>query len=79
MPSVSSTDFPTRTLTDNPGVITEEARQASIEKYRAGLVYYTDGNYEKAKENFQAALQLNPENSDAALGLKRIEERYNNR
>lgn len=79
LPSVSPTDFPTRTLTDKPGVITEEARQASIEKYRAGLVYYTDGNYEKAKENFQAALQLNPENSDAALGLKRIEERYNNR
>lgn len=72
-------DFPTKVLTDKPGVITEEARQASIEKYRAGLVFYTEGNYEKAKENFQAALQLNPENSDASLGLKRIEERYNSR
>lgn len=79
LPAVSPTDFPTKTLTDKPGVITEEARQASIEKYRTGLVYYTEGNYEKAKENFQAALQLNPENSDAALGLKRVEERYNNR
>ena len=79
LPAVSSSDFPTAVLTDKPGVITEEARQASIEKYRAGLVYYTEGNYEKAKENFQAALQLNPENSDASLGLKRIEERYSNR
>ena len=79
LPEVSSSDFPTAVLADKPGVITEEARQASIEKYRTGLVYYTEGNYEKAKENFQAALQLNPENSDASLGLKRIEERYNNR
>ena len=79
LPATSPADFPTKVLTDKPGVITEEARQASIEKYRAGLVYYTEGNYEKAKESFQAALQLNPENSDASLGLKRIEERYNSR
>jgi tetratricopeptide (TPR) repeat protein len=79
LPAVSASDFPTKTLTDKPGVITPEVRQASIEKYRAGLIYYTEGNYEKAKENFEAALQLNPENSDAALGLKRIEERYNSR
>ena len=79
LPAVSPVDFPTKTLTDKPGIITEEARQASIEKYKEGLRYYNEANYEKAKENFQAALQLNPENSDAALGLKRIEERYNNR
>ncbi len=79
IPVVSPSDFPTRTLTDKPGVITEEARQASIEKYKTGLIYYKEGNYEKAKENFEAARQLNPENSDAVLGLKRIEERYNNR
>lgn len=74
-----SSSFPTKALTEKPGVITEEARQASIEKYKAGLLYLNEGNNEKAKENFQAALQLNPENSDAALGLKRVEERYNSR
>ena len=79
LPAVSPSDFPTRTLVDNTTAITPEARQASIEKYRTGLVYYTEGNYEKAKENFQDALRLNPENSDASLGLKRIEERYSNR
>lgn len=79
LPAISPTDFPTKTLTDKPGVITEEARQASIEKYKIGLRYLSEANYEKAKENFQAALQLNPENSDAAWGLKKIEAMYSSR
>ncbi len=79
VPVGSPAPFPTATLTEQQNVITEAARNASVEKYRAGLVYYTEGNYEKAKENFQAALQLNPENSDAALGLQRVNDKYNSR
>ena len=64
-------------LTENkPTFISEDARQASIERYRIGISYYNQGNLEKAREEWQAALQLNPENSDASLGLKKIEAQY---
>ena len=49
--------------------------EGSMKKYNKGVEFYKQGNYKKAKEKFQEALKLNPENSDAALGLKRIEER----
>ncbi len=73
----AASDFPTSTLTQQPGMISEDARQASNERYLIGLKYYSDGDYERAKSEFQAALQLNPENSDAALGLKNIEAKLN--
>lgn len=73
-------DFPTQTIVEKtPTRVSEAARQASIKHYRYGLVAFSEGNFEKAKEEWQAALNLNPENSDAALGLKRVEEKYSNR
>lgn len=70
--SVEDPAFPTKVLTnDNP--ISEDARQASNARYLIGAKYYAEGDYDKAKEAFLAALSLNPENSDAALGLKNIE------
>ncbi len=74
--SAPTEEFPAKVIVNQPGMITEEARQASIERYKAGIAYYNEGNYEKAKQEWQAALQLNPENSDAALGIKRIEAQY---
>lgn len=74
-----SEEFPAKVIVNQPGMITEEARQASIERYKAGISYYNEGNYERAKQEWQAALQLNPENSDASLGIKRIEAQYSNR
>ena len=53
-------------------LVTEESRQASIERLKMGIYHYNTGNYGKAKEEWQAALQLWPENIDAALGLKRL-------
>ena len=73
-------DFPTQTIVEKtPTRVSEAARQASIKHYRYGLAAFSEGNYEKAKEEWQAALNLNPENSDASLGLKRVEEKYSNR
>ena len=73
-------DFPTQTIVDKtPPRVSEAARQASIKHYRYGLKAFSEGNFEKAKEEWQAALNLNPENSDASLGLKRVEEKYSNR
>lgn len=75
-PTVTVPTFPTGPLINQPGLITEEARQASIERYKIGIAFFNQGNYEKAREEWQAALQLNPENSDAALGLRRIDQQY---
>lgn len=72
-------EFPTATLTQQTGMVSEDARQASNARYLIGAKYYSDGDYEKAKAEFNAALQLNPENSDAALGLKNIEAKYSTR
>ncbi len=77
---VEGEDFPAQTIVEkSPTRVSEQARQASIKHYRYGLAAFSEGNYEKAKEEWQAALNLNPENSDAALGLKRVEEKYSNR
>lgn len=77
---VEGDEFPTQTIVEkSPTRVSEAARQASIKRYRYGLAAFSEGNYEKAKEEWQAALNLNPENSDAALGLKRVEEKYSNR
>ncbi|MDR1123993.1 MAG: tetratricopeptide repeat protein [Elusimicrobiota bacterium] len=59
-----------KALTEN--TVTEEARQASINRYGIGISYYNQGNYNKAKDEWMAAVELDPNNSDAALGLKRI-------
>ena len=50
-----------------------------MERYRYGLAAFRENNYEKAREEWHAALQLDPENSNAALGLKNIEQKYSNR
>lgn len=75
--STPTQPFPSKVLTNQP--VTEEARQASIARYQSGLNYFNANDYVNAKEEWQAAIQLDPENSDAALGLKRIESEYSNR
>ncbi|MDR0646286.1 MAG: tetratricopeptide repeat protein [Elusimicrobiota bacterium] len=72
-------EFPTNILTGQPDHITIEAQQASVERYKAGLAYYNAGDIEKAKEEWQAALRLNPNNSDADIGIKNIDARLSSR
>ena len=69
--------FPSKVLTKQP--VTEDARQASIARYKAGLSYFNAYDYVRAKEEWEAAIQLDPENTDAALGIQRIESEYSNR
>ena len=57
-------------------LVAEDARQAAVEHYKIGIQYYSQGNYDKAKEEWETAPQLNPEYSDPAVGLKRIEAQY---
>jgi tetratricopeptide (TPR) repeat protein len=74
-------DLPTKVITEKDNkYISDEARAASREHFQTGMkYYYNDKDYERAKEEWQIALQLNPENLDAAAGLKKIEEQYSSR
>jgi tetratricopeptide (TPR) repeat protein len=54
----------------------ETAKQQSNQAYLEGTLFFQQGNYEKAREKFQHAKQLDPTNIDAIGGLDRIEKLY---
>jgi tetratricopeptide (TPR) repeat protein len=53
--------------------ILQENRIAAQHHYLSGLKYFQNSDYEKAKNEWTIAKQLDPENADAQAGLKRIE------
>jgi len=55
---------------------TESNRQASQQSYLEGVIYYQKGDYEKARDKWLHAKQLDPGNSDAIAGLEKIEKLY---
>ncbi|MDE1975966.1 MAG: tetratricopeptide repeat protein [Elusimicrobia bacterium] len=56
------------------GQISAEARHASEQHYISGMIYYNEGNYEKARQEFSVAKELDPNNSDAEVGLERVQQ-----
>ncbi|MBO4675735.1 MAG: hypothetical protein J5601_06620, partial [Elusimicrobiaceae bacterium] len=54
--------------------VSAEARAASRAKYIEGLDAYNQDDYERARQAFIIAKQLDPGNVDAELGLMRVEE-----
>lgn len=52
----------------------EESRLASQQHYLEGLKYFQNSNYEKARDEWTIAKQLDPGNTDAEAGMKRIEQ-----
>lgn len=54
----------------------ESNRQASQQAYLEGIIYYQKNDYDKAREKWMHAKQLDPSNSDAAAGLEKIEKLY---
>lgn len=56
-----------------PQGVTEEKRLASQSHYMEGIKYFQNSNYDKARDAWTIARQLDPGNTDAAAGLKRIE------
>lgn len=54
----------------------EDAKKQSQQAYLDGMIFMQQNNYEKARESFQRAKQLDPGNIDAAQGLERIEKLY---
>lgn len=57
-----------------PAGISEENRLAGQQHYMEGLKFFQNSNYEKARDEWTIARQLDPGNADAATGLKRIEQ-----
>jgi tetratricopeptide (TPR) repeat protein len=57
-----------------PQGISEENRLAGQQHYMEGLKFFQNSNYEKARDEWTIARQLDPGNADAATGLKRIEQ-----
>jgi tetratricopeptide (TPR) repeat protein len=54
----------------------ESAKKDSQQAYLAGMILFQQGNYEKARDQFMRAKQLDPSNIDAIGGLERIEKLY---
>jgi tetratricopeptide (TPR) repeat protein len=54
----------------------EEARKSSQQHYLSGVIFFQKGDYEKARDEWSLAMQLDPSNSDAKAGLDRIEKLY---
>lgn len=59
-----------------PAANPESNRQASQQAYLEGVIYYQKGDYEKARDKWLHAKQLDPSNSDAIAGLEKIEKLY---
>ncbi|MBI4060640.1 MAG: tetratricopeptide repeat protein [Elusimicrobia bacterium] len=54
----------------------ESNKQAAQQAYLEGIIYYQKGDYEKARDKWLHARQLDPGNSDASAGLEKIEKLY---
>lgn len=62
-----------------PGAGTEvsaENKKAARQHYLRGLIFFQQNDYEKAREEWTVAKQLDPSYSEPDAGLKRIEEMY---
>ena len=57
-----------------PAGVSSENKLAAQQHYLNGLKYFQDSNFDKARDEWTIAKQLDPDNSDAATGLKRIEQ-----
>jgi len=57
--------------------VPEEDAEAAKERYLEGLKYFKEEDYEKAREEWEAAARLDPNNIEARKGLKRIDALLN--
>jgi tetratricopeptide (TPR) repeat protein len=79
---LASAPTSTDTAKTDPGVtakgvaLSEDNRRQSQQYYLSGIIYYDKGDYEKARNDWTHALQLDPSNPDAKSGLERINNLY---
>lgn len=65
---------PTAGTTAGPVRVSAEASEASKQKYLEGLDAFNQDDYERARQAWIVAKQLDPGNTDADLGLRKVEE-----
>lgn len=58
------------------GAASDNAKQQSQQAYLEGVIFYQKGDYEKARDKWMHAKQLDPSNTDAAAGIEKIEKLY---
>jgi tetratricopeptide (TPR) repeat protein len=59
-----------------PAATSDDAKQKSQQAYLDGVISYQKGDYEKARDKWLNAKQLDPSNIDAVAGLEKIEKLY---
>jgi tetratricopeptide (TPR) repeat protein len=59
-----------------PAGVSSDNKHASEQHYLSGVIFFQKADYEKARNEWNLALQLDPSNSDAKAGLERIERLY---
>jgi tetratricopeptide (TPR) repeat protein len=59
-----------------PAGTSDSAKQQSEQAYLSGVIYYQKGDYEKARDKWLSAKQLDPSNADAVAGLEKIDKLY---
>ncbi|MDD5628123.1 MAG: tetratricopeptide repeat protein [Elusimicrobia bacterium] len=72
----SSTAAATAPAAAAPVGTSEENKRQSQQYYLSGIIYYDKGDFEKARNEWTHALQLDPANPDAKAGLERINNLY---
>jgi tetratricopeptide (TPR) repeat protein len=58
------------------GAPSDNAKQQSQQAYLEGVIFYQKGDFEKARDKWLRAKQLDPGNIDAVTGLEKIEKLY---
>ena len=58
------------------GAPSEESKRSSQQHYLSGVIFFQKGDYDKARDEWNLAKQLDPGNSDPQTGLERIEKLY---
>lgn len=59
---------------DQKPVVSAENKAQAQQHYIEGVKYFASSNYEEARKAWTIAKQLDPENEDVKLGLKRIDQ-----
>ena len=65
-----------QTAASKASISNENAKQQSGQAYLEGVIFYQKGDYDKARDKWFHAKQLDPSNSDAIAGLEKIEKLY---
>lgn len=58
------------------GAVSDSARHSSQQHYLSGVIYFQKGDYNKARDEWILAKQLDPGNSDAQAGIDRIDKLF---